>query len=126
MNLLLDSFALIEFFKGTEKGRVIKDMIESADKILISVLCIYETHYVIEGKCSKADADKYIESLEAVYDIRDIDQSMVMKALELRRKFRLPTVDCLIYATARLNNASVVSGCPHFKKIDGEKDVIVV
>ncbi|MDI6856272.1 MAG: hypothetical protein QMD21_05770 [Candidatus Thermoplasmatota archaeon] len=48
------------------------------------------------------------------------------KAVELKKEFKLPATDCLIYAAAKINNAKLLSGCPHFKKLSKQKDVIIL
>ncbi len=126
MKLLLDSFALIEFFKGGALGEQVKKLLEKSEDIIITVLNIYEVGYRIEQDYSKKQAGEYLKSLKMHYRIVNLDDEIAMKAIELRRDFKLPTIDCLIYAAAKINNAKVVSGCSHFKKLAEQKDVIIL
>ncbi|MEW6069005.1 MAG: PIN domain-containing protein [Candidatus Thermoplasmatota archaeon] len=126
MRLLLDSFALVEFFKGSSLGEKVKKYIEEGNEIIVSVLSIYEVGYRIEQDYSKRQAEDYLRSLKTHYQIIDVDEKTALKAVEIKKEFKLPAIDCLIYATAKINNAKVVSGCPHFKSISKQKDVIVL
>lgn len=126
MKLLLDSFALIEFFRGTALGEQIKEYIEKSEEVIITVLNLYEVGYRIEQDYSKRHAENYLRSLKTHYKIIDIDEETAAKAVELKKEFKLPALDCLIYAAAKINNAKVVSGCSHFKKLSKQKDVIVL
>lgn len=126
MKLLLDSFALIEFFKGGALGEQVKKLLEKSEDTIITVLNIYEVGYRIEQDYSKKQAGEYLKSLKMHYRIVSIDDEIAMKAIELRRDFKLPAVDCLIYAAAKINNAKVISGCPHFKMLSKQKDVIII
>ncbi len=126
MKLLLDSFALIEFFKGSTSGEQVKKYIEKAEEVIITALSIYEVGYRIEQDYSKRDAENYLKSLKTHYKILDINEEIAMKAVELKKEFKLPAVDCLIYAAAKINNAKVISGCPHFKMLSKQKDVIII
>ncbi len=126
MRLLLDSFALIEFFKGAPHGEKVKKYIEEGNEVFISVLSIYEVGYRIEQDYSKKQAEEYLKSLKTHYQIIDIDEKTALKAIEIKKEFKLPAIDCLIYATGKISNMKVVSGCSHFKSISKQKDVIIL
>lgn len=123
---MLDTFAIIELFKGTDKGAKVKALLLKEETILVSSLSLYETSTVLEREIGVEKAQEYVHSIRNFYQVTNIDAETAMKAAELKREFKLPTVDCLIYASARLNKATVVSGCKHFKELSKQKDVIVV
>jgi predicted nucleic acid-binding protein len=126
MKLLLDSFALIEFFKGSALGDQVKKYIEKSEEVMITVLSLYEVGYRIEQDYSKRHAENYLKSLKIHYKIIDVNEETATKAVELKKEFKLPAIDCLIYAAAKINNAKVVSGCLHFKRLSKQKDVIIL
>lgn len=126
MRLLLDSYALIEFFKGSKKGEKVKKLIEKSSGVFTSVLCIYEVGYRIEQDYSKEVRDDYLRSLKTHYIILNIEENTAIRAIELKKLYKLPSIDCLIYASARINKAKVVSGCPHFRAISKQRDIIIV
>ena len=126
MTLLIDSYALIELFKGTEKGADVKKLLEKDKNILVSVLSLYEVGFRIEHDSSRGTAQDYLKSLKTYYTIIPVTEDIAQKAVEMRAKFKLPAIDSLIYATAKLNHAKVVSGCSHFKAISKEADVIII
>jgi predicted nucleic acid-binding protein len=116
---------VIEFFKGSEKGKAVKKLLEK-EEIYISVLSLYEVGYRIAEDYSKAESEDYLGSLITHYKVVEIDKEIARKAIELRKKFKLPTIDCLIYASAKLNGAKVVSSCKRFKGLAKEEDVIII
>jgi predicted nucleic acid-binding protein len=126
MNLMLDTFALIELFKGDAKGKKVKKLLQKKNDIYISVLSIFELGTVLEKQIGQKRVEEYLRSIQTYYHIVDLDSEIASSAIELRRNFNLPAVDCLIYSSARLTKAKVVSGCKHFKSISNQKDVIIV
>ena len=123
---MLDTYAIIELFRGGEKGSIVKKLIERDSDIHISVLSLFETGTVLEREIGTERARDYLRSLQTYYSIVDIDQEISLSAVELRRSFGLPAIDCLIYASARSVDAKVVSGCRHFREIAEQDDVIII
>jgi predicted nucleic acid-binding protein len=84
----------------------------------VSVLTLYEvwtTHFHRTGSNRRADeAVAYLR--QAIDEIVSVDESVVVLALALRRDAhsRIALADCLIAATAALNNAILVHRDPHF------------
>ena len=124
--MLLDTYALVELFEGTKKGEVVKKFLKRESKVYLSVLSIYELGTHLEREIGIDAAQEYIRSVQIHYDIIDVNQSITLHAVEIRRENKLPVVDCLIYATARSTKSRVVSGCKHFKSIRKSKDVIIL
>ncbi len=125
MRILPDSNALMEVFKGTEKGKAVGKHLKKAE-IVVSSICIYEILHVIGKRYSKRDAENFHRSISMRYRIFPVDERVAVLAAEIRRKNDMPMADCLIYATAKANNAKVISGCRHFRALRKERDVVVV
>ena len=126
--ILLDTFALVELFDGTKKGEKVKQLIQEAgpDNVCISALSLFETGYTIERRAGWERAQEYVWSIQDFYRVIDIDRRNCLAAIGLKRHFKLPALDCLIYSTARSVNAKIVSGCKHFKAIADQDDVILL
>ena len=126
MTLVLDTFALVELFEGSEKGKLVKKLIEKDNDVYISVLTIYELGTYLEREIGKKGSDPYIRSISTHYKMINIDEDISFIAIGLKPKTKLPAIDCLIYASAKSVNAKVVSGCKHFKNIETNKNVVIV
>jgi len=127
MNYLIDSYAIIELVKGTNAGKVVRDLIEDPSaKLYISALSIYEVGTVLIRRYDQQMMQEVVRSLRNSYEIISVSSSISLQAIELKRSFRLPTVDCLIYATAKDLEATIVSGCKHFREIGNESDVLII
>jgi len=126
MNLMLDTYAIIELFRGSEKGNLVKTLLEDEKEVYVSALSLYETGTVLEREIGRKKSQEYLSSIETHFMIVDINQDIALNAVRIRSIFKLPAIDCLIYSSARIKNAKVVSGCKHFKLISDQKDVIIV
>ena len=126
MSLVLDTFALFQLFSGGEKGEKVRRILRRDTNIFVSVLSLYEIGTAITKQINRKKAEEYLRAIRVHYKILDVNEKIAMKAIELKRKHNMPAIDCLIYATAILNNAKVVSGCRHFKGISSQRNVIVV
>lgn len=126
MSLVLDTYAILELFRGDERGKQVKKLLEQEGEVFISVLSLYELGTVLERQIGRKKAQEYLSSVQTYYTILDITQDIALKAVELRRNFKLPAIDCLIYASTLINKAKIVSGCKHFKEISNQKNVIIV
>jgi predicted nucleic acid-binding protein len=123
---MLDTYAILEFFKGGTKGGKVKKLLEKDHDVYISVLSLYEAGTVLNRQLGIKKAQEYLRSILTYYTILDVNQDIALKAVELRQKLKLPAMDCLIYATGQTKKAKVVSGCKHFKEISSQKDVIII
>ena len=126
MSLMLDTYAIIELFRGSKKGTEVKKLLEADDDIFMSVLSIYETGTVLEREIGKKRTKKYLRSIQTHYEIVDLDKEIALSAVKLRRDFKLPSIDCLIYASSRSVEANLITGCNHFKEISKQKDIIII
>ena len=123
---MLDTYALIELFRGEKKGKMVKQLLTKKRPVFVSVLSLFELGYVLEKEVGEQRSRDYTRSIKTYYNVVDIDEKNAMNAIELKQKYNLPAVDCLIYSSARFHNAKVVSGCKHFREISREKDIIVI
>ncbi len=126
MSLVLDTFALFQLFVGGEKGDKVKKILKKDTNVYISALSFYEIGTAITKQINRKKAEEYLRSIRVYYKILDVNEKVALKAIELHRRYKLPAIDCMVYATAIINNAKVVSGCRHFKGISSPRNVIVV
>ncbi len=124
--MLLDSYAIMELFRGTKKGEKVRDLLEEEKEVYISTLTIYEVGAALQRELGKKKAHEYVNSIKTHYQVVEVSEEVALEAVELRGRFKLPAMDCLIYASARQKGARIVSGCKHFREIKDEKDVVIV
>jgi len=125
---VIDAYAWIEFFTGSEEGCRVKEMLESADEVYTpdTVLAEIARKYIREGADGKT-VEARLEIISAVSNISYIDAELALEAarcyLELAAKARetklnLPSLfDAIVLATGRTLKSKIVTGDEHFKNL---------
>jgi predicted nucleic acid-binding protein len=124
----IDSYAWIEHFSGTEKGRKIKELMDNSDEVYTPdvVLAEIARKYLREGQ-KEATINSRLDVITSASTIIAIDSQLAFEAatayLELKKnakKHQLNTpgpFDAIILATCRLLKAKIVTGDEHFKDL---------
>lgn len=124
---LIDTYAWVEYFIGSDRGKEVKKIIEDEDNIIVTPECCLAE---IKGWCIREDQD-FEELYSVVRKISDIQCILTqdwLEAASLRSEMRktkkdFGMMDALILAQQNRMGCRMVSGDPHFK---GLKDVILV
>lgn len=123
---VIDSYAWIEYFRGTEPGRKVRPYIEG-NSAAISVLSLAELRekYLREGWRSFDQDAAFITTRTSVIPV---DRQTAVLAGELNHERKAVAhgwgmADSIILATARATSAKVVTSDRHF---DGLPDAILV
>ncbi len=116
---VIDSFAWIEYFAGSKAGEFAKRHIESSDSITPTIV-IAE----LSEKYARLKQDFYNKLKFIMLKSRTIalseDIAILAGTINMERKKqvgRWGLVDSIILATARLQNANVVTGDEHFRDL---------
>ena len=121
--MFIDSFAWIEYFMGTERGRKVKKIIEGNVITYTSPTVIAE----IFSKSVRTDGqDKARERVDFIVDrcvLIQTDENIAVEAGRLHGEMKpkikdFGLADAFILASARSKGAKVVTGDPHFKDLE--------
>lgn len=126
MKIVVDSFAWLEIFLGTDKGRVATKFIDDADEVCTPdvVLAEIARKYAREG-ADKRIVEQRLDAIAEVSRIIQIDRDVALECgsafLDLRQEAkkkgpRDPSLfDAIILGSTRSIGAKVLTGDPHFK-----------
>jgi len=120
---ILDSFAWVEYFRGTEPGRAVAEELEAA---------VIGTPLVVVAELR----DKYVRErvpnwprdlafIKEVTTLLPEDEGIAARAGETKNRMRAEgrrdfgLIDGIIYETARAVDAVLVTGDPHFRGARG-------
>jgi predicted nucleic acid-binding protein len=123
---VIDSYAWIEYFRGTEAGSHVRSYVES-DSAATSTLTLAELkEKYLKEKWSSFDED--LGFMAARTAITPVDRSIAVMAGEINHKRKKVKsgwgmADSIVLATARTASAKVVTGDPHF---EGLSDVVLI
>ena len=127
MVYLIDTYAWVEYFIGSNKGEKVKKLIEDENNVILtSECCLAE----IKGWAIRENMD-FEELYNIVRKISDIECILTQDWLEaavIRSEMRKTTkgfgmMDALIVAQQKRMSCKVVSGDSHFEHL---KDVIFI
>lgn len=126
MTVLVDSWAWIEYFKGTCAGERVKELLEnSQDKVIVSTVNIVEVYNSFLSDYSRPDNDRYAEASRNAMEQRsyvyEVDKKIAVDSAKIKHEKKWGLGDSIIYATAKREGALVLTGDPHFR---GLNDVI--
>lgn len=121
MRYIVDSYAWLEYFMGTEAGRKVKQIIDSeADEKLTPSICLAEVY----AKILKAEDEEkaelrraFIKSRSALVPLTEEVAVEAAKAdVAMKRKVQgWGLADSVVLSTARNRNGKVVTGDPYFR-----------
>ncbi len=126
--IVADSYAWIEYFLGSDSGKILKDHMDSEELVTPSiVLAEVARKYLREG-IGEEDVVKRLSFIVASSTVKEIDPELSMAAakayLELSEKakakgLRKPSLtDGIVLASGRTLKAKIVTGDEHFKGLD--------
>lgn len=118
--MLLDTFAWIEFFQGTQKGKGVMDILRQS-KCYTSIVSIAE----IVNWCIRNGLDKeyYIKVVEKNSLVLNLKKEIVILAgiMNYEQKKGIKNwemLDSLICATSRVYKLKLLTGDSHFKHLE--------
>ena len=112
---VLDFFAWIEYFVGSERGVKVRNHVESAEPLYTPSICLTEikSRYLRDGK----DPTTRIELISERGFIIQINKEIALLAADIKQRYKLHTVDAIVYASAQYKNLTLVTGDQHFKNL---------
>ncbi len=126
---VIDSWAWIEYFKGSTPGKRAKEYIESGEEVLVSAINVSEIYRFLLRWCkSDNEVEQYISFVLKAAFVIPVDTDIAIKAAKLKhertkfgRKFGL--ADAIVLVTAQEHYGVVISGDDDFEK---EESVIFI
>ena len=112
-----DSWAWIEYFRGSRAGETVRAMIEGTEVLFTPAVCLAEikAKYLSEGK----DPRERLSFIKSRTSIVGIDAAISEAAADLKVQSKLHMVDALVLASAHRAGGELVTGDPHFRGLSG-------
>ncbi len=128
MKYVIDSYAWIEYFMGTKAGDEVKSIIENSEEKITPTICLAE----IYAKTLKVENEELAEKQKIFIKersvIQPLDEIIAVESAKVQNKLKKEIdgwglADSIVYATATVKKAEVVTGDQHFKKL---KNVVFI
>lgn len=127
MKYIIDSYAWIEYFEGTDLGKKVKEIVENKDnEIITNILNISELSNFFERKGLEFDkAYKIIISLSKIYKFDILFSKEAGKlCAQIKKDIKnFGLIDAFVLLTAKKINAKILTGDKHFKSF---KEAIIL
>ena len=122
---VLDSFALIAYFRGEPAGVPVKELLQKASKadkpVHMTEVNYAEAKYMIlrkDGADAWAEAAKVLVALPI--EFHPADRELADLAADFKSRFRLSLADAFAAALAKQHKAEVITGDREFKAVEKE------
>ncbi|HDJ89464.1 MAG TPA: type II toxin-antitoxin system VapC family toxin [Thermoprotei archaeon] len=124
MRYVIDSYAWLEYFMGTNAGEKIKSIIEGFDEKFTPSICIAEVYaktLKVEGRGIAEEQLNFIKEHSAIVPL---DEKIAVEAakidVDMKKKIKgWGLADSIVYATGRIKGALILTGDKHFMDLDG-------
>ena len=122
MKYVIDSYAWIEYFMGTKAGEKVKDLIENSEEKITPSICLAEVYAKALKVESQEIAEKQKIFMKEKSSIAYLDESIAVESAKVNVRMKKEIdgwglADSIVYATAVIKKAEVVTGDEHFKKL---------
>ena len=123
MKYVIDSYAWVEYFMGTEAGEKVKPIIESQEEKITPTICLAEVYAKTLKTESKELAEKQRAFIKEKSALSSLDEATAVESANIQTKMKKEIngwglADSIVYATALLKKAEVITGDQHFKKLE--------
>ena len=123
MRVLFDTYAWVEYFLGTTKGKIVEKILEQ-NEVLTAVIVLIELS--CKAARERLNFNKQLEFIKAKSLILDIGEKVKTKTgsvyLKMRSKIKdFGLIDSIILATSMIEMADIVTGDKHFRDLKNVK-----
>ena len=113
--ILIDSSMWIEFFAGSDLGKIIRDNPEfNKNEFLVPTIVVFEVYKKLLSEYSEGIANEYTLYLQNG-SIIDLNYNLAIIASRFSRESKLPMADSIIYVNALIYNSTLYTADKHFK-----------
>lgn len=122
---VLDSYALIAYFRGESAGVPVREILQKAGKadkpVHMTEVSYAETKYMTvrkDGAGAWAEAARILVALPV--EFHPADRELADLAADFKARFRLSLADAFAAALAKRLKAELVTGDPEYKALEKE------
>ncbi len=119
MTVLIDSWAWIEYFRGSKAGERAREFIEGEEDAVISTINLAEVYRWILRFYPEEVADEKVAAMKQRCTVIEVTEKIAIESAKLKHRLKLGLGDAIILATARETEARIVTGDPDFKGMKG-------
>jgi len=116
LTVLIDSWAWVEYFKGSSLGKKAAHHIEGSEDAIISAINLAEVYRWFLKLYKEPQAEDARITITTRCTLVPVDEAIAVDAARIRNSERLGLGDSIVLATARHEEAKIVSGDPELRR----------
>lgn len=113
---VVDSSAWLEYFADGPNADFFAPAIENVSELIVPSISIYEVFKRVLQQRAESDA---LQAVAVMQQVLDLDTATALYAAKLSMELRLPMADSVMFATARMHNATLWTQDADFKDLEG-------
>ena len=117
MTVLIDSWAWIEYWKGSRYAEWAAKFIEGAETAIVSAINLAEIYHAIQRDYDEKTANNKTDTVSKRCFIINLDRQIALESARLKQQHKLGLADSIVLATAKSQNARVITGDKDFKHL---------
>lgn len=118
--ILVDSCGWLEYFSdGPLAGKYCR-YLANAHEIIVPTIVLYEVYKKIKRETAEEQALLAVAQMKTSI-IVPLKESIALTAADMSLQFSLPMADAIVYATARSENALLVTSDEHIRGLESVK-----
>ncbi len=119
VNVLVDSYGWIEFFATNNKNNKYAAYIEKANsnEYITPSIIIYEVYRKLKSAVGEEKALEACAYIMSHTNVINLTEKLTLEAADFSISLGISMADSIIIATARANNARILTGDGHFRKL---------
>ncbi|MCP5230196.1 type II toxin-antitoxin system VapC family toxin [Accumulibacter sp.] len=118
---VVDTSAWIEWLVGGALGRTLEAELPDKPQCIVPTIVQLELRKWLSRELAEDQADQVIAYTQKCR-VLPLDTAIALLAADLHRQYKLATADAIVYATARQQDAELLTCDAHF---DGLPDVVL-
>jgi predicted nucleic acid-binding protein len=113
---VVDTSIWIEWLINSPLKGKITPLFPEAEQCIVPTIVQLELDKWLTREVGEAEADQVIAYTQNCVVV-DLDTKIALQAAELHRQHKLATADAIVYATAQIHNADLITCDTHFENL---------
>ena len=116
--ILVDSSGWIEFFTGGANADKYGSYLEKASQVVTPTIVLYEVYKIVKRERTEEEALLAVAQIQKTHLV-PLSESLALAAADMSLELRLAMADSIAYATARAENAELVTSDKDLRALPG-------
>jgi len=121
---VLDSFAMLALLQleagADQVAALLREAEQETSRVLMSLISLGEVAYIIERRWGETRLRNFLAyANEAPIEIAPVDQDRVFAAAHIKAHYSISYADAFAVALTQELEATVVTGAPEFRAVEG-------